>query len=311
MGHLAFLGSRKVNGVSALHGELMKQTVFRPLHRLFPDRITAITNGVTPRRWLLDCQPGPGEPDQRHAGRPALDHRPGAAARTWRRRPTDAGVPGRASPRSSRRNKERLATFVAHGGTDIVLPADALFDVQIKRIHEYKRQLLNILEAVATYADIAGRHGQSTASPRVKIFAGKAAPSYMRAKLIIKFINDVAKVVNADAAGQRPAEDRVPARTTTSRWPQILIPGADLSEQISTAGMEASGTGNMKFGAQRRARPSARSTAPTSRCCEHVGPENIFIFGLTADEVARQPRGGLLAARPRSRPARAWPGRSS
>ena len=190
MGHLAFLGARKVNGVSALHGELMKQTVFRTLHRLFPDRITAITNGVTPRRWVLDSNPELAGPDQRDARAPALDRRSGAAR--------GAGAARRRIPRFRARfaaikqaNKERLASFIAKRH-DIALPTDALFDIQIKRIHEYKRQLLNILEAVATYADIARRRPTATSCPRVKIFAGKAAPSYMRAKLIIKFINDVA-----------------------------------------------------------------------------------------------------------------------
>ena len=287
MGHLAFLGAHKVNGVSALHGELMKQTVFRPLHRLFPDRITAITNGVTPRRWLLDSNPelagliSDSLGDQRwitdlerlkglepHLADPVFRQRFAAIKRA---------------------NKEHLASFIARRH-DITLPTDALFDIQIKRIHEYKRQLLNILEAVATYADILDG-AEADAVPRVKIFAGKAAPSYLRAKLIIKFINDVAAVVNQDAkVGDRLKILFVPNYNVSLA--QILIPGADLSEQISTAGMEASGTGNMKFGLN-GALTIGTLDGANVEMLEHVGPENILLFGLTAAEVAQSRQGGF------------------
>ena len=188
MGNLAFLGSRRVNGVSALHGELMKQTVFRPLHRLFPDRITAITNGVTPRRWVLDANPELAGLISDTLGTTRwiadLERLEDLATRA-----TDPAFQTRFAA-IKQANKERLADFVAKR-QDIALPADALYDVHIKRIHEYKRQLLNILEAVATYADMLDQPTLDFV-PRVKIFAGKAAPSYIRAKLIIKFINDVA-----------------------------------------------------------------------------------------------------------------------
>ena len=186
-------------------------------------------------------------------------------------------------------NKEHLAGFIARRH-EVALPTDALFDIQIKRIHEYKRQLLNILEAVATYADLvdgAPDHGVA----RVKIFAGKAAPSYQRAKLIIKFINDVAKVVNREPmVGDRLKILFLPNYNVSLA--QILIPAAELSEQISTAGMEASGTGNMKFGLN-GALTIGTLDGANVEMLEHVGPDNIFIFGLTAQEIAQTRQGGF------------------
>ena len=181
-------------------------------------------------------------------------------------------------------NKERLASFVAKR-QDIALPPDALYDVHIKRIHEYKRQLLNILEAVATYADMLDQPNLDFV-PRVKIFAGKAAPSYIRAKLIIKFINDVAAVVNRAPAVRERLKILFLANYNVS-LAEIVIPGADLSEQISTAGMEASGTGNMKF-ALNGALTIGTLDGANIEMLDRVGPDNIFIFGLTAEEVARR-----------------------
>ena len=298
MGHLAFLGARKVNGVSALHGELMKQTVFQKLHRLFPERITAITNGVTPRRWVLDSNPELADLITETLGHGRwiadLERLQDIAPRA-----TDPAFQKRFAA-IKQANKERLASFIGKR-QDVALPTDALFDVHIKRIHEYKRQLLNILEAVATYADILDGAPTSTV-PRVKIFAGKAAPSYVRAKLIIKFINDVANVVNSEPkVGERLKILFLPNYNVSLA--QILIPGADLSEQISTAGMEASGTGNMKFGLN-GALTIGTLDGANIEMLEHVGPDNIFIFGLTAEEVARSRQGGyspraLIDASPR------------
>jgi starch phosphorylase len=265
----------------------MKQTVFRPLHRLFPEKITAITNGVTPRRWMLDANP-------ELAGliSESLGHK------RWI---TDLERLEELAPRADdpafrarfaaikRANKERLAAFVAKRH-DLVLPTDALFDVHIKRIHEYKRQLLNILEAVATYAELLDRP-DAVQIPRVKLFAGKAAPAYLRAKLIIKFINDVAAVVN-----QAPKiKDRLKILFLPNynvSLAEIVIPGADLSEQVSTAGMEASGTGNMKF-ALNGALTIGTLDGANIEMLERVGPENIFIFGLTAEAVARRRQEGI------------------
>ena len=282
MGHLAFLGSRRVNGVSALHGDLMKQTVFRPLHKLFPDRITSITNGVTPRRWVLDANP-------ELAGliTETLGHRRWITdlerLEDLATYATDASFQKRFATIKNA-NKARLANLIAKRN-EMTVPTDAIFDVQIKRIHEYKRQLLNILEAVATYADLLDKPGLATV-PRVKIFAGKAAPSYLRAKLIIKFINDVAAVVNNSPVIGDRLKIVFLANYNVS-LAEIIIPGADLSEQISTAGMEASGTGNMKF-ALNGALTIGTLDGANIEMLERVGPDNIFICGLTAAEVVRR-----------------------
>ena len=278
MGHLAFVGARKVNGVSALHTELMKQTVFRSLHGHFPDKITNKTNGITPRRWLMGCNPGLAA---------LYDDCMGAG---WR---DDIGRLEALEPRLSdagfldrfmavkRRNKEALATLIGDQHGLAVDPA-ALFDVQIKRIHEYKRQLLNILEAIALY-DAIREAPERDWPKRIKLFAGKAAPSYNRAKLIIKLINDVAEVVNSDplVAGRLQVHFMPNYNVSLA---ERMIPAADLSEQISTAGMEASGTGNMKF-ALNGALTAGTLDGANVEMREHVGAENFFIFGLTAAEV--------------------------
>jgi starch phosphorylase len=289
MGHLAFMGSRKVNGVSQLHGELMKETVFKRLHHYFPDKITAITNGVTPRRWLLSCNPPLAGLIIETIGERWIAHL--EALEELAPMADDAGFVERFAA-AKRQNKEVLAELIEKR-TGVLVDPDALFDIQIKRIHEYKRQLLNILEAIALYAAIKADPGADW-QPRVKIFAGKAAPSYQRAKLIIKLINDVAAVVNAD--------DEIGARLKVVLIPNYnvslaerLIPAGDLSEQISTAGMEASGTGNMKF-ALNGALTVGTLDGANVEIGEAVGAENIFIFGLTADEVMARRKLGYSAS---------------
>ncbi|MEO1019370.1 MAG: glycogen/starch/alpha-glucan phosphorylase, partial [Pseudomonadota bacterium] len=285
MGHLAFLGAHKVNGVSALHTELMKKTVFRDLHHYFPDRITNKTNGITPRRWLYQCNPplsklitaaiGDGWVDDLER---LQDLTPLAEDASFRDRFAEA----------KRHNKTRLATIIAER-LGIRTDPDALFDIQIKRIHEYKRQLLNILEAIALYDEIRAK---PTADwrPRVKVFAGKAAASYHQAKTIIKLINDVAAVVNHDPAVRGKLKIVFLPNYNVSLAERI-IPAADLSVQISTAGMEASGTGNMKF-ALNGALTIGTLDGANVEIKERVGDDNIFIFGMTADEVtARRDQG--------------------
>ncbi len=278
MGHLAFLGSHKVNGVSALHTDLMRQTVFAPLHALYPDRITNKTNGITFRRWLHQANPGLTRLLVETLGAGVLDD-----AGTLAGLETLAGQASfRALFRSQRvANKHKLSKLIAERTGVRINPA-SLFDVQIKRIHEYKRQLLNILETVALY-DAMRSEPHLNWVPRVKIFAGKAAPSYVQAKLIIKLANDVARVINADPlVGGKLSVVFIPNYNVSLA--EEIIPAADLSEQISTAGLEASGTGNMKL-ALNGALTIGTLDGANIEIRERVGPDNIVIFGLTADEV--------------------------
>jgi len=285
MGNLAFIGSHRVNGVSALHTDLMTRTVFADLHKIYPDRIVNITNGVTPRRWLYNCNPelsglitaaiGDGwitDPEQLEALTPfARD---------------DAFVDAFAL--AKKKNKENLAEEIKrYGGPSLNI--DALFDVQIKRIHEYKRQLLNILQVIARYQAILADPEREWL-PLVKIFSGKAAPSYTTAKLIIKLINDVAEKVNNDpVVGDRLKVIYIPNYNVTRA--EIIIPGADLSEQISTAGMEASGTGNMKL-ALNGALTIGTLDGANVEILDRVGEDHMFIFGLNAEEVMEKRHDG-------------------
>ncbi|AMX99541.1 glycogen/starch/alpha-glucan phosphorylase [Mesorhizobium ciceri] len=285
MGNLAFVGSHSINGVSALHTDLMKETVFADLHKLYPDRINNKTNGITPRRWLIQCNPGLTSLAREAIGDRFLDD-------------IDAikdldGFAGDAAFRDKfaavkRANKARLANLVADR-LGIKVDPSALFDIQIKRIHEYKRQLLNILEAIALYDQIRS-HPERDWMPRVKFFGGKAAPSYHNAKLIIKLANDVAKVINRDPA-VRGLLKVVFVPNYNVSLAEIMMPAADLSEQISTAGMEASGTGNMKF-ALNGALTIGTLDGANVEIKECVGDDNIFIFGLTTAEVAERRNNG-------------------
>ncbi|ESX80830.1 MULTISPECIES: glycogen/starch/alpha-glucan phosphorylase [unclassified Mesorhizobium] len=285
MGNLAFVGSHSINGVSALHTELMKETVFADLHRLYPDRINNKTNGITPRRWLIQCNPGLTALTREAIGDGFLDDideikllDPFAEDAAFRDK--FAAV--------KRANKTRLANLVADR-LGIKVDPSALFDIQVKRIHEYKRQLLNILEAVALYDQIRS-HPERDWMPRVKFFGGKAAPSYHNAKLIIKLANDVARVINRDPA-VRGLLKVVFVPNYNVSLAEIMMPAADLSEQISTAGMEASGTGNMKF-ALNGALTIGTLDGANVEIKECVGDDNIFIFGLTTDEVAERRNNG-------------------
>ncbi|ESY80427.1 glycogen/starch/alpha-glucan phosphorylase [Mesorhizobium australicum] len=285
MGNLAFVGSHSINGVSALHTELMKETVFADLHKLYPDRINNKTNGITPRRWLIQCNPGLTALAREAIGDRFMDDieaikglDPLADDTAFREK--FAAV--------KRQNKVRLANLVADR-LGIKLDPSALFDIQVKRIHEYKRQLLNILEAIALYDQIRS-HPERDWMPRVKFFGGKAAPSYHNAKLIIKLANDVAKVINSDPS-VRGLLKVVFVPNYNVSLAEVLMPAADLSEQISTAGMEASGTGNMKF-ALNGALTIGTLDGANVEIKEHVGDDNIFIFGLTTEEVAERRNNG-------------------
>ncbi len=285
MANLAFAGAHSVNGVAALHTELMKTTVFSSLHKLYPGKINNKTNGVTPRRWLQQCNPGLTATIRDAIGDGFLDDAEQLVA--LNKLAGDAAL-GERIAEVKRSNKVALAAHLKTL-TGIRLNPDALFDVQIKRIHEYKRQLLNLIETVALYDQIRS-HPERDWVPRVKIFGGKAAPSYHNAKLIIKLANDIARRVNSDpSVGGLLKVVFVPNYNVTLA--ERIIPAADLSEQISTAGMEASGTGNMKF-ALNGALTIGTLDGANIEIKDRVGDDNIVIFGLTADEVAEKRANG-------------------
>ena len=286
MGHLAFLGAHRVNGVSELHTELMRKTVFRDFHALYPDRIVNETNGITFRRWLFQANPALTALLVEAAGPQVLDHADALTA--FAACADDAAVREKFAA-LRRTNKVTLARHIAER-TGMSVDPDALFDVHIKRIHEYKRQLLNILETVALYHAIRDDPHRGWV-PRVKIFAGKAAPGYRQAKLIIKVIHDVARVVNADPA-VRDLLTVIFLPNYNVSLAEKIIPAADLSEQISTAGMEASGTGNMKL-ALNGALTIGTLDGANIEIRERVGADHFVLFGMTAEEVVAQRQHGL------------------
>ncbi|WP_217649120.1 glycogen/starch/alpha-glucan phosphorylase [Sphingomonas sp. OK281] len=278
MANLAFAGSHSVNGVAALHTQLMKKTVFADLHKLYPTRINNKTNGITPRRWLQQCNPGLTALIRDAIGDGFLDDAEKLVDLDVFA--DDSGFRERFAS-VKRSNKVALANHIKET-MGLRVDPDAMFDVQIKRIHEYKRQLLNIIETVALYDQIRS-HPERDWTPRVKLFAGKAASSYHNAKLVIKLANDVARRINADpSVGGLLKVAFLPNYNVSLA--EKIIPAADLSEQISTAGLEASGTGNMKF-AMNGALTIGTLDGANIEIKDRVGDDNIFIFGMTADEV--------------------------
>ncbi|MBV6289828.1 glycogen/starch/alpha-glucan phosphorylase [Pseudomonas aegrilactucae] len=290
MGNLAFLGSHSVNGVSGLHTKLMRSTVFSEMHKLYPERINNKTNGITFRRWLYQANPqltgmlvealGPDVLDDPEKHLKGLE--PFADKAAFRK----------AFAEQRLHSKKALASLIQER-LGITVNPEAMFDVQVKRIHEYKRQLLNLLHTVALYQAIRAEPGTNWA-PRVKIFAGKAAASYHQAKLIIKLSNDIAKVVNNDPT-VRGLLKVVFLPNYNVSLAESIIPAADLSEQISTAGYEASGTSNMKFGLN-GALTIGTLDGANVEMCEQVGAEHMFIFGLTSQQVEGRKRSGDFGA---------------
>ena len=289
MGHLAFLGSHSVNGVSALHTELMRATTFRDLDAAVGGRIVNRTNGITFRRWLHEANPGLTRLLVDTLGDRVL--RDPEALQDLTPYADDPAF--RAAFRAQRVPRKHALVRVIGAQVGVAVDPDALFDVQIKRIHEYKRQLLNILHAISQYNAIRAQPTRDW-RPRVKIFAGKAAPSYTLAKQIIRLAHDVARVVNGDPTVRGLLQVVFMPNYNVS-LAELLIPAADLSEQISTAGMEASGTGNMKL-ALNGALTIGTMDGANVEICERVGADNMFIFGMTTDEVeARRNAAGLDA----------------
>ena len=286
MGALAFIGSRKINGVSALHTDLMRRTVFRELDAVYPGRIVNKTNGIDFRRWLFQANPRLTDLMMEVVGDRILGD-----FEQLRRLETFADDHAFLTRLADIRhaNKIDLCKIVCDQ-TGVRLDPGALFDVHIKRFHEYKRQLLNILETIALYLCIRADPNREFV-PRVKLFAGKAAITYAQAKLIIKLTNDVADVINHDPlVGDRLKVVFLPNYGVSLA--EAIVPAADISEQISTAGLEASGTGNMKL-ALNGALTIGTLDGANIEIRDHVGAENVCIFGLNAQEVVARRRAGF------------------
>ncbi len=286
MAHLAIVGSHAVNGVARLHSDILKDKVFRDFHEFYPGKFTNVTNGITPRRWLLQANPTLSRLITDHIG-------PDWTTDLTRLRnliPLAEDPAFRQAWRTAKRdNKKRLARYVLRK-TGIGINPDTLFDVQFKRMHEYKRQLLNVLHVVTLYNRLRRNPGLAV-PPRTVLIGGKAAPGYFMAKRIIRLITAVAETVNADDAMKGRLRLVFLPNYCVSQAEKV-IPAADLSQQISTAGMEASGTGNMKF-ALNGALTIGTLDGANIEIMEEVGKDNIFIFGLTAPEVEAARAGGL------------------
>jgi starch phosphorylase len=290
MAHLAIVGSHAVNGVSQLHSDLVKSALVPEFAQLWPDKFSNKTNGVAPRRWLLKANPGLSKLLTETIGERWITDL--SELKRLETVAHDSAFQGRFAE-VKRNNKIRLARII-HEQTGVKADPSSLFDVQIKRIHEYKRQLLNVLRVIADYLRVV-EDGEDVVVPRTVIFAGKAAPGYWAAKQIIKLIHNVADVVNNDPkiAGRIKVAFLPDYRVSLA---EAIIPAADLSEQISTAGMEASGTGNMKL-TMNGALTIATWDGANIEIAEEVGEENIYIFGLRAEEIDRMQKGGLYNPR--------------
>lgn len=281
MAHLAAVGSHAVNGVAALHTELLKQTVLSDFYRVSPQKFLNVTNGVTPRRWLALSNPELASLLTAHIGdgwMADLEHELSRLATLA----DDEAF--QAEWRAVKTHSKHLLAAIIKERTGVAVDPQSLFDVHVKRLHEYKRQHLAILHVITLYRRLK-RGDERGAVPRTVIFGGKAAPGYRMAKLIIKLVNDVAAVVNADP-DVAPRLKVVFLPDFNVKSAQRVYPAADLSEQISTAGKEASGTGNMKF-AMNGAVTIGTLDGANVEIREAVGDDNFFLFGLTADEVLR------------------------
>jgi starch phosphorylase len=285
MAYLAVVGSHSVNGVAALHSQLLESTLFKDFYELWPARFNNKTNGITPRRWLLKANPGLADLVTEKIGA-------GWITDLGQLKQLEAFADDRDFQKRfmavKRENKVRLADLIRRE-LGVAVNVDSLFDVQVKRMHEYKRQLLNALDIIHQYFELKS-NPQAAFTPRTYLFAGKAAPGYFLAKLIIKLINDVASVVNHDPAMKNRMNVAFLPDYRVSLAERI-IPAADLSEQISTAGTEASGTGNMKFQLNGALTVGTLDGANVE-IREEVGADNFFLFGMTVEEVEARRRAG-------------------
>lgn len=287
MAHLAFVGSHSVNGVAALHTRILRETTFAELDRVLPGRINNKTNGVTPRRWLLQCNPGLAALISEAIG----DRWTSDLEELRRLAPMADDAAFRQEWAAVKRINKTVLADRARKQFGLELDPETLYDCQVKRIHEYKRQLLNALHALVLYQRL--REGRDDGTPRTVIFAGKAAPGYFMAKLIIRLIHALAAIVNGDAA----TRDRlriVFLPNYSVSLAEIIFPACDLSEQISTAGSEASGTGNMKA-ALNGSLTIGTLDGANVEIREQVGADNIFVFGHTAEAIAELRASGAAA----------------
>jgi len=278
MAHLATVGSHAVNGVAQLHTELLKSDVLRDFHDLWPQKFSNKTNGVTPRRWMVLCNPRLSQFISGIIGEGWIRN----LEELRRLEPMIEDAQFRAEWRDIKRSNKVALAAIIRERTGVAVDPDAIFDVQVKRIHEYKRQHLNILHVIGLYHRLK-TDPQLSIHPRVFIFGGKAAPGYHLAKLMIRLITAVGDMVNRDP-GVRDLIKVVFLPNFNVTNSQRIYPAADLSEQISTAGKEASGTGNMKF-QMNGALTIGTMDGANIEIREEVGPENFFLFGLTAAEV--------------------------
>ncbi|MGL5034841.1 MAG: glycogen/starch/alpha-glucan family phosphorylase, partial [Microcystaceae cyanobacterium] len=278
MAHLACVGSHAINGVAALHSELLKETILKDFYELWPEKFSNKTNGVTPRRWMVLSNPRLSQAISEKIGEDWIKDLYQLKKLEFF---TDLDSFCQEWRQIKRAVKQDLADYILCKN-DLVINPDSLFDVQVKRIHEYKRQHLNVLHIISLYLRLKNNPNLEI-PPRTFMFGGKAAPGYFMAKLIIKFINSVADVINRDTA----IGDRLKVVFLSDynvKLGQRVYPGADLSEQISTAGKEASGTGNMKF-SMNGALTIGTLDGANVEIREEVGAENFFLFGLTTPEV--------------------------
>ena len=296
MAHLATIGAHHVNGVAALHSDLVKQQLMPEFAALWPEKFTNVTNGVTPRRWMALSNPELATLLDEHVGPGWITNM--EQLRGLEERQHDHGfLEHWGSTKLS--VKRKLSSYI-HRNTGVLVDPSSLFDVQVKRIHEYKRQHLNALQVITQYLRIKNGKADGLA-PRTVIFGGKAAPGYYMAKLIIRFLNGIAETVNADP--DMDGRLRVVFLPDYNvKLGEQVYPASDLSEQISTAGKEASGTGNMKF-AMNGALTIGTLDGANVEIRERVGDENFFLFGKTVEEIAALKQGGyrpweLIAAMP-------------